>query len=189
MKLFNYLYSKFRRGKKTPSQLEIINLQERGLTIGQNVDIFSEYPFDSLYPGLISIGDYVTISSNVKILAHDASMGYVTGGSCKIGIVEIGNHVFIGHGVTILCNVRIGDYAIIGAGSVVTQDVPSCCVYAGNPARFIKKIDQFAQEHISNQNNHVCFNKPWRELTELKKDDWDDIKEELKTSYGYIIRK
>ena len=48
----------------------------------------------------------------------------------------------IGSSVTILCGVRVGKNAIIGAGSVVLQDVPENTVYAGNPARFLKAVDQ-----------------------------------------------
>lgn len=160
----------------------------RGLRIGHHVDIFSDYPFDSLYPGLISIGNYVTISSNVKILAHDASMGYVTNGSCKVGIVEIGDYVFIGHGTTILCNVHIGDNVVIGAGSVVTCDIPSNSVYAGNPARYIKSIEEFKQQHLNNQATHICISKPWREFQKLEKQEWDEMRNQLSDSYGYIIR-
>lgn len=174
---------------KSPAQLELENLKARGLQIGEHVDIFSDYPFDSLYPGLISVGDYVTISSNVKILAHDASMGYLTEGSCKIGVVEIGNHVFIGHGVTILCNVHIGDYAVIGVGSVVTSDVPAYSVYAGNPAHYVKSSDQFQQQHLNNQETHPVISKPWRELTEMSGDEWRELRIKLKNTYGYIVRK
>ncbi|NIM98812.1 MAG: N-acetyltransferase [candidate division Zixibacteria bacterium] len=46
----------------------------------------------------------------------------------------------IGSGSTILCNVTIGEKAIIGAGSVVTKDVPSKTIVAGNPARILRKI-------------------------------------------------
>jgi acetyltransferase-like isoleucine patch superfamily enzyme len=46
----------------------------------------------------------------------------------------------IGSGATILGNVAIGENAIIGAGSVVTKDVPANAIVAGNPARFIKYI-------------------------------------------------
>lgn len=45
----------------------------------------------------------------------------------------------IGSGVTILSNVTIGEKAIIGAGSVVTKDVPPNTVFAGNPARFLRE--------------------------------------------------
>jgi acetyltransferase-like isoleucine patch superfamily enzyme len=47
----------------------------------------------------------------------------------------------IGSGSTILCNVTIGEHAIVGAGSVVTKDVPSNSIFAGNPARFIRGIN------------------------------------------------
>lgn len=174
---------------QTSAQRELEALKARGLRIGEHVDIFTDYPFDSLYPGLITVGDYVTISSNVKILAHDASMGYLTAGTCKIGIVEIGNHVFIGQGSTILCNVRIGDYAVIGAGSVVTSDVPSHTVYAGNPARFIKTTEEFKQQHLHGYETHPCIQRPWRELTQLNANEWDEIRTQLKDTHGYIVRK
>ncbi len=47
----------------------------------------------------------------------------------------------VGSGATILCNVTIGEKAIIGSGSVVTRDVPPGAIVAGNPARIIRKID------------------------------------------------
>ena len=48
----------------------------------------------------------------------------------------------IGSGSTILCKVTIGENAIVGAGSVVTKDVPANVIVAGNPARFLRKVDQ-----------------------------------------------
>lgn len=46
----------------------------------------------------------------------------------------------IGSGATILCNVTIGEQAIVGSGSVVTRDVPPRTIVAGNPARIIRRI-------------------------------------------------
>jgi UDP-2-acetamido-3-amino-2,3-dideoxy-glucuronate N-acetyltransferase len=48
----------------------------------------------------------------------------------------------IGSNATILCGVTIGEGAIIGAGSVVTHDVPAFTIVAGNPAKILRKIDQ-----------------------------------------------
>jgi acetyltransferase-like isoleucine patch superfamily enzyme len=48
----------------------------------------------------------------------------------------------VGSGSTILCNVTIGENAIIGAGSVVTKDVPPDMIAAGNPARIVRKINE-----------------------------------------------
>jgi acetyltransferase-like isoleucine patch superfamily enzyme len=47
----------------------------------------------------------------------------------------------IGSGATILCNITIGENAIVGAGSVVTKDIPPDTIVAGNPARVIRKIN------------------------------------------------
>lgn len=52
--------------------------------------------------------------------------------------VEIGNNVFIGMHTLVLKGVTIGDNAVIGAGSVVTQDIPANCVAAGVPCRVIR---------------------------------------------------
>ena len=54
--------------------------------------------------------------------------------------IHIGNNVWFGAGVTVLPGVTVGDNAIVGAGSVVTKDVPSNAVVAGNPARLIRMI-------------------------------------------------
>lgn len=59
------------------------------------------------------------------------------------GEVVIGNNVWIGDKATILSGVHIGDNVIIGANSVVTKDVPSNSVAAGNPARIIKMLNGF----------------------------------------------
>ncbi len=55
--------------------------------------------------------------------------------------VEIGADVWVGGGAIILPGVRIGDCAVIGAGSVVTRDVPSDVFAAGNPCRVIRRIE------------------------------------------------
>lgn len=56
--------------------------------------------------------------------------------------VVIGNNVWIGGNTVILPGVHIGDNAVIGAGSVVTGDIPPWCVAAGNPCRVIRTITE-----------------------------------------------
>lgn len=55
--------------------------------------------------------------------------------------VIIGKNVFIGMGAIILKGVTIGDNSIVGAGSIVVKDVEPNSIYAGNPARFIRKLE------------------------------------------------
>lgn len=56
--------------------------------------------------------------------------------SCPI----IGNNVNIGANVCIIGNIKVGDNVVIGAGSVVTKDIPANCIVVGNPAKIIKTI-------------------------------------------------
>ena len=74
----------------------------------------------------VVIGDEVTILQNVSIGCR---------GELPTRSPRIGRGVFIGSGATILGDLRIGDFAKIGAGTVVTSDVPGGCTAVGNPAR------------------------------------------------------
>ena len=88
----------------------------------------------------ITIGDYCAISDNVQILDSDFHpIPNNSNTSTMSKPVHIGNHVWIGRSAIILKGVTIGDGAIVGAGSVVTRDVPARCLVAGNPARVIKE--------------------------------------------------
>lgn len=67
--------------------------------------------------------------------------------------VIIEDHVMIGANSVILSGVHIYSNSVIGAGSVVLEDIPSNCVYAGNPARFIKYVDEKTESKTKiNQN-------------------------------------
>jgi acetyltransferase-like isoleucine patch superfamily enzyme len=56
--------------------------------------------------------------------------------------VVVEDHVWIGSKVTILPGVRIGSRAVVGAGSIVTKDIPPRCVAAGNPARVLRHLTE-----------------------------------------------
>lgn len=100
--------------------------------IGNNVH------FDTLYPEQITIGNHVHITAGVTILTHSLD-------TTKSGInwvktsVTIEDDCFIGTN-SIICNeVTIGKNSIVGAGSIVTKSIPPNEIWAGNPAKFIKK--------------------------------------------------
>jgi UDP-2-acetamido-3-amino-2,3-dideoxy-glucuronate N-acetyltransferase len=63
--------------------------------------------------------------------------------TCEPTLVKRG--ASIGSNATILCGVTIGEHAIVGAGSVVTHDVPSCVIVAGVPARIVRHIDTYKE--------------------------------------------
>ena len=94
--------------------------------------------------GGIEIGDGTVLSHGIEILSSNHNydspdLEYLPFDerSCQNKVI-IGKYVWIGANVIILPGVRIGDGAVIGAGSVVTKDVPSCAVVGGNPARILK---------------------------------------------------
>ncbi len=123
----------------------IRSLVNTGLELGNNVDIVSSFFFDPPHCFLISIGDNCTICPNVRLIAHDASTKKILGYT-KIGRIIIKENCFLGDSVIVLPGVTIGPYSIIGAGSIVTHDVPSHTVAAGNPARVISTLDNYIQK-------------------------------------------
>ena len=135
--------------KKINPDVYIISLRNKGIQIGDRSVIFDPHDvfIDPSRPYLIEIGNDVQITRGVTILTHDYSWsvlkhvhGEVLGSAGK---VRIGNNVFIGMQTTILKGVTIGDNVIIGANSLVSHDIPSNCVAAGNPAKFIMDLDAF----------------------------------------------
>jgi acetyltransferase-like isoleucine patch superfamily enzyme len=94
----------------------------------------------------IIIGDDSIFGHGVVILdsnSHNISMDWVTRRTGKVvdSPVIIGKNVWVGRNSIILKGVRIGDNSIIAAGSVVTKNVPSNHLFGGNPATFIKKLN------------------------------------------------
>ncbi len=88
----------------------------------------------------IRLGDFVTLNVGSAV-GHDSVVGAYTQTSafCDItGGVTIGEGVFMGSHAAVLPRVRVGDYAVIGAGSVALRDVPAGRTIYGNPARIFK---------------------------------------------------
>lgn len=117
-------------------------LVRRGMKVGKNFNRQQGCFLDPTHCFLITIGDDVTMSIRVTVMAHDASTKKILGYT-KIGQVHIGNHVFIGANTTILPGVTIGDHSVIGAGSIVTHDIPARTVAVGVPAKKVCSVDEY----------------------------------------------
>lgn len=159
----------------------------RGMKIGDNCNIYSWSTIDGGHPKLISIGDNVTISTNVTILTHDASTNIVGCGT-KLGRVSIGNNVFIGTRVVILCNVHIGNNVIVGAGSVVTQDLADNGVYAGVPAKRVCSIETYKEKYQSLRETRPRFDlvRPWYDWKNATEQETEDMAKALEDGIGFI---
>lgn len=90
----------------------------------------------------VTIGDYVLLGPNVQIYTpiHDLDPERRAALIQWTGTVNVGDNVWIGGGAIICPNVSIEANSVIGAGSVVTRDIPAGVLAAGNPAKVIKKL-------------------------------------------------
>jgi maltose O-acetyltransferase len=116
----------------------------RNLSFGNNGTLGINCQFYNYGEG-ISIGDNFLIGSNLTIhtsehVFSNSDVPIINQNSIYIG-VKIGSNVYIGSGVTILSGVQIDDNVIIGANSVITKNLDSNFIYAGNPAVKIRKIN------------------------------------------------
>jgi UDP-2-acetamido-3-amino-2,3-dideoxy-glucuronate N-acetyltransferase len=124
---------------------------QRGAKIGKRVKI-SSHTF--ICEG-VTIEDEVFVGHNVSFIndrfprATTESGDIQNEGDWSMEKTLVKRRASIGTSATILCGVTIGENAIVGAGSVVTHDVPDNAVVAGNPARFLRWVTPFIhKEHI-----------------------------------------
>ncbi|TAL59837.1 MAG: N-acetyltransferase [Bacteroidetes bacterium] len=109
---------------------------EFGNRIGDNSRVHS-----NCFMEMVTIGSYVFVGPNVVFTDDPHPMGCPKYKECKKGAI-VEDFAKIGANSTILPGVRIGRNSFVGAGSVVTKDVPENSVVVGNPARVIKRIDE-----------------------------------------------
>lgn len=111
----------------------------KNIHIGKNVFINSGCRFQD--QGGIFIGDDVLIGHNVVLATLNHGFAPEDRGTTYPAPIYIGRAVWIGANATVLQGVTIGESAVIGAGAVVTKDVPSNTVVGGVPAKVIKEIE------------------------------------------------
>jgi acetyltransferase-like isoleucine patch superfamily enzyme len=90
----------------------------------------------------VFIGHSVTFINDTYPRATAATGGLQTEADWKVEKTRVCQGASVGSGSTILANVTIGENAIVGAGSVVTKDVPANAIVAGNPAKFKRFINE-----------------------------------------------
>lgn len=138
-------------------RLEVVRSNERRvpcLSIGNDTNI--EQNVHIVCHSRVRIGNSVSVTGHCCIV--DVTHPYFdVEGSAKIGtriveedsFVEVGDGSFVGFGVVILPNVRIGIHSVIGANSVVTSDIPDYSVAAGAPAKILKRYDPEERRWVS----------------------------------------
>ena len=112
------------------------------IEVGKN--FFANYNCTIIDVAKVKIGDNCQMAPNVAIYTAGHPLHPVARNSMyEYGIsVTIGDNVWIGGNTVIMPGVHIGSNTVIGAGSVVTKDIPDWSVAVGNPCRVIKKITE-----------------------------------------------
>ena len=145
---------------------KLVDLRRRGLKIGEGCEVLNGWNFGS-EPYLVSIGNNVRIAAGVNITTHDGGVWVLRHkypelrDVDKFGRVKIGDNSHIGMGATIMPGVTIGSDCIIGAGAIVTHDVPDATIAVGVPARVISTVEEYRAKHL-------------RELVNTKHMDWEE---------------
>lgn len=131
-KILRKAKKEYNKATKTPSEIQ----RKFGTKVGKNVLIIGT--IDQVHPELITIEDDVTIAAGSAVLVH--------GRGIKPKRIMLKKNCYIGYGAIVL-NSSVGKNSMVGAGSVVTKDVPDNEVWVGNPAKFLRKVKK--KEHES----------------------------------------
>ena len=131
-----------------PRKLRPAIIRKMGAKVGKGVFIGDHVTIDSGHADLIEIGDYAHITGGCRLLCHQRDLSeYCVGDNAalcgyRLGKIHIGKGCMIGMETMIMPGVTIGEGAIVGAGSLVTKDIPAWTVATGRPAKVVKQIPQ-----------------------------------------------
>lgn len=133
-------------------QAYINYLRSVGVSVGERCEVQkpTSLNIDTSRPSLLSIGNHVYLHRGLTIMSHDwASWVFLDKYHDFVpshSKVTIGNNIWFGEFVTVLKGVKIGDNCIIGAGSIVTKDIPDNSVAVGVPARVVSSLDDYYEK-------------------------------------------
>ena len=128
--------------------------KEDGMVVEEGVSVLGGVNFGS-EPYLITLRKNCRITSDVVFVTHDGGTWVFRNhwekykNVIKYGKIEVGEEAFIGTRSIIMPGVKIGKHAVVGAGSVVTKDVPDYTVVAGVPAKIICTTQEYAEKCLA----------------------------------------
>lgn len=153
MEKFFAIFRKYRFKKQLAEKIRA------GLQIAEDCRLMSSPLCFGSEPWLISIGKHVTIAGDVSFITHDGGtyvfrhlpqyMNYE-----RFGRITIYDNCFIGMRAIIMPGVNIGPNSVVGAGAIVTKDIPPNTVAAGAPAKVISSVEEYAERSFKNMKKY-----------------------------------
>lgn len=132
----------------SPRKLRPKILKKLGATVGKDVFIGDYVRVDLNHADLITIEDGVHIAGDVRLLCHKKDLSSYKKGEIyghlpyKYGSIHLCKNCAIGNGTLVMPGVTIGEGAIVGAGAIVTKDIPAWTLALGAPAKVIKEFEK-----------------------------------------------
>lgn len=128
-------------------------------------NIYANYNLTMVDDTHIYVGDYTMFGPNVTLATagHPVLAEFRTHGYQYNAPIHIGKNCWLGAGVIVMPGVTIGDNVVIGAGSIVTKDIPSNVVAVGNPCKVMRPVGEKDREFYFKD----------------KKIDWEEVKRDL----------
>ena len=120
-----------------------------GMKIGENCSISQKAAPDPLLPELIEFEDGSGCGIGVKLITHNAMN--IRHGSFSFGPIKVCKNARIGAYSVILPGVTIGEGSIIGANSLVTDDIPPYSIAFGSPAKVVRELSESEKEEVDKQ--------------------------------------
>jgi acetyltransferase-like isoleucine patch superfamily enzyme len=125
-----------------------------GMDLHPTCSVSLKARLDRTHPRGVHVGAYSYVAFEAVIFAHDMTRGLRTD-------TFIGERCFIGARSIIMPGIRVGDGSIVGAGSVVTRDVPPGCIVAGNPAKVLRSGIRTTRGGCIKGEDHLAREDKW----------------------------
>lgn len=146
--LLKYVMDSWLLSPLTPRKLRPGILRRIGCKVGRDVFIGDGVWIDAGHADLITIEDHAHVASGCRLLCHQRNLSdYCQGDDyAKLGYIikpiHLGKGSLLGMETFVMPGVSVGEGAIVGAGSLVTKDVPAWTIATGRPAKVVREIPQ-----------------------------------------------
>jgi acetyltransferase-like isoleucine patch superfamily enzyme len=138
-------------------------LRKIGCHVGKDVFVGSQVWIDAGHADLIYIEDHAHVGGRAILLCHkhDLSNYYVGDDYAKLpyktGEIHLGRGCSTGTDTIIMPGVSIGEGAVVGAGSLITKDIPAWTIAVGRPAKVVKNIPERDSDYVKKQENEHTY--------------------------------